>query len=196
MLSARSPAWKLAEGELSKAAMLASRALDVGSGADPASADAHLALAGVARERNHLDVAARALDEAEHLLRSDRRFATLSICTVEAALLALAEGRWQDGIELVDTVSHRGSPATAPGAGCPPCGGRGPASSCRRRSRAGAVRAGPLLWSPSPRSGNRRGRSGGRRAGRASRSKGSRWHLGRPLPQDDGGARHVVRGRQ
>ena len=105
-------------GELNRAQYLAVRALHVArqSGLESrvACADAHIALAQFRRERNQLDRAAMSLDEAHHRIRRNGRHILLWLHTVEAALLALAQDRPDEGLALLTQRRVEGQPPPAP----------------------------------------------------------------------------------
>jgi LuxR family maltose regulon positive regulatory protein len=105
-------------GELNRAQYLAVRALHIAqqSGLESrvACADAYLALAQFRRERNQLDRAAMSLDEAHHRIRRNGRHVLLWSHTVEAALLALAQERPDDGLALLHRRRGEGQPVPAP----------------------------------------------------------------------------------
>jgi LuxR family maltose regulon positive regulatory protein len=105
-------------GELHRAQYLAVRALHIArqSGLESrvACADAYLALAQFRRERNELDRAAMSLDEAHHRIRRNGRHVLLWLHTVEAALLALAQGQPEDGLALLSRRRVEGQPPPAP----------------------------------------------------------------------------------
>jgi LuxR family maltose regulon positive regulatory protein len=105
-------------GDLGRAQYLAVRALHIAqqSGLESrvASADAYLALAQFRRERNQLDRAALSLDEANHRIRRNGRHVLLWLHTLEAALLALAQARPEDGLTLLTERRLEGRPGPAP----------------------------------------------------------------------------------
>ena len=89
-------------------------AADNGVSGHPATAEAYLAIANVARSRNQLDEASIALGEALVRIRPNRRFATMSFHTAEAIALELARGRPEDGLDLVRRSRTEGRPPTRP----------------------------------------------------------------------------------
>jgi LuxR family maltose regulon positive regulatory protein len=105
-------------GNLHRAQYLAVRALHIaqqsGQESHVAAADAYLALAHIRRERGELDRAAISLDEAQHRIRRNGRHMLLWIHSVEAALLALAQGRPDDGLNLLVQQRLAGQPSPGP----------------------------------------------------------------------------------
>ena len=104
-------------GELDRAQYLAVRALHIaqqsGLESHVASADAYIALAQIRRERNELDRAAMSLDEAHHRIRRNGRHVLLWLHTVEAALLALAQERAEEGLAMLRQRRLEGQPPPA-----------------------------------------------------------------------------------
>ncbi len=105
-------------GNLHRAQYLAVRALHIaqqsGQESHVASADAYLALAVIRRERGELDRAAISLDEAHHRIRPNGRHMLLWVHGVEAALLAQAQGRTDDGLNLLTQLRLAGQPSPGP----------------------------------------------------------------------------------
>ncbi|MGO9872897.1 MAG: LuxR C-terminal-related transcriptional regulator [Acidimicrobiia bacterium] len=106
------------DGELTRALGRASRVLELASdnglSPHPATAEAYLAIAAVSRDRNQLDAASVALDEALIRIRRNRRLATMSFHTAEAAQLSLAQGRPQDGFDELSHSRTDGRPPPQP----------------------------------------------------------------------------------
>jgi LuxR family maltose regulon positive regulatory protein len=105
-------------GELNTALALATRSTDMGDdeslASHPSMAEAYLAIASVWRDRNELEQAELALDEAHHRIRRNRRYALLSMWVAESALLALARDRPNDGLELIANHRIEGGPPPPP----------------------------------------------------------------------------------
>lgn len=92
-------------GQLTSAEQHAARALvsaeDLGLGQQLLVADAHLALAAVARERDDLGWAGTLLDEITGRPMSGRHPVLEALVVIEQALLALAAGRPADGLAML-----------------------------------------------------------------------------------------------
>lgn len=90
-------------GELGAQALSLARQLELDQ--QPATTDAYLALAHVARERDELDRAATFLEEAARWASPARRPVTAFLARTEQALLAFADRRPADGLAVL--AAHR-----------------------------------------------------------------------------------------
>jgi LuxR family maltose regulon positive regulatory protein len=82
---------------------------------DIGAAEAYLALATVARERNDLAGAADLLEEALLRARQNRRYAVMAMIRVERALLCLAQGEPANGLLILREAGREGLPPAPAG---------------------------------------------------------------------------------
>lgn len=80
----------------------------------PAMAEGNLAVAAISRAQDRLDDAAFALAQALPMIRANHRWNVLGLHSVEAALLAFAEQRYADGVDVVRECSTDGRPPPTP----------------------------------------------------------------------------------